>query len=94
MKIPAEAGELNGASIIKTHHCHPSAIEILEHVAVDVCTEEAKILSPAPYFALTSDSCTDRLAKKEEMLFVRYSLPNHVVTHCLSLQALEGGDAK
>ena len=76
----AEAGELNGASIIKTHRCHPSAIEILEHVAADVRTEEAKPLFQAPYFALTSDSCTDRSTKKEEMLYVRYPLPNHVVT--------------
>ena len=27
------------------------------------------------------------------MLYVRCSLPHHVVTHCLSLQALEGGHA-
>ena len=94
VKIPAEAGEWSGASIIKTHRCHPSALENWEHVAVDVCTEEAKPLSPAPHFALTSDSCTDQLAKKEEMPYVRYSLPNHVVTHCLSLQALEGGNTK
>ena len=90
----AEAGELNGASIIKTHRCHPSAIEIREHVAVDVRTEEAKPLFQAPYFALTSDSCTDRSTKKEEMLYVRYPLPNHVVTHFFSLQPLEGGGAK
>ena len=91
VKIPDGAAELNGASIIKTHRCHPSAIEILEHVAADVCTEEAKPLSQAPYFALTSDSCTDRSAKKEAMLYVRYSLPNHVVTHFFSLQAGGGG---
>ena len=82
------------ASIIKTHRYHSSEIEILEDVAADVCTEEAKPLSQAPYFALTSDSCTDRLAKKEEMLCVRYSLPNHVVTHIFSFQALEGGGRK
>ena len=83
VKIPAEAGELNGASIIETHRCHPSAIEILE----------AKPLSQAPY-SLTSDFCTDRLAKKEDMPYVRYPLPNHVVTHFFSLQALEGGGAQ
>ena len=94
VKIPAEAGEFNGASIIKTHCCHPSAIEILEHFAADVCTKEAKPFSQAPYFALTLDSCTDQSAKKEEMLYVRYSLPNHVVTHFFSLQALEGWGAK
>ena len=91
VKIPAEASELNGASIIKTHRYHPSAIEILGYVAVDVCTAEAKPLSPAPYFPLTWDCCTDRLAKTEEVVYVQYSLPNHVVTQCLSLQALEGG---
>ena len=84
----AKAAELNGARIIKTHRCHSSAIDILEHVAADVPTEEAKPLSQAPYFALTSNSCTDQSVKKEEMLYVPYPLPNHVVTHFFSLQEL------
>ena len=65
-----------------------------KNVAADVRTEEAKLLFQAPYFALTSDSCTDWSTKKEEMLYVRYPLPNHVVTHFFSIQPLEGGGAK
>ena len=68
-------------------HAIRPRLKFLGHVAADVPTEEAKPLSQAPYFALALDSCTDRSAKKEEMLYVRYPLPNHVVTHFFSLQA-------
>ena len=71
-----EAGELNGASIIKTYRCHPCVFDLLEHVTVDVLTKEAKPLSQTPFFALTFDSCTDRSKKKEEMLYARYPSPN------------------
>ena len=55
--------------------------------------EEAKLLSQAPLFALTCDSCTDRSAKKEEMLYARYPLLDRLDAF-FSPQALEGGDAK
>ena len=87
----AEAVELNGASIINTYRCILSVIGILEHVAADVRIEEATPFSQALFFALTSDSCTDRSTKKEEMLYVRYPLPEQVVTHFFLPQVLEGG---
>ena len=68
----AEGAEVSGARIIRTYRYHPSIFGILEHVATDVRTEKAKPLSQASFFPVTSDFCTDRSTKKEEMLYVRY----------------------
>ena len=41
----AEVAEFNGVSIINAYQCPVSGIGILEHVAADVRTEEAKLFS-------------------------------------------------
>ena len=75
-----EAGEMNGASIINTYRCHPSIFDILEHVAADVCTKEAKPLSQVPLLALNSDGCTDWSTKDRDMWYIECATKDMLVT--------------
>ena len=90
----AEASSLNGVHLLQAYRGNAAVAEIVQHVAADVRTGDAQPLLQAPYFALTSDSCTDRSAKKEELLYVRFPEANQILTRFFSLQALGGGGCK
>ena len=47
---------------------------------------DAQPFTQAPYLALTSDSCTDRLAKKEELMYLLFAQGNKIDTQFFSLQ--------
>ena len=82
----AEAATLNGVNLIEAYRCHQAVAEILQHIAMDVCIGDAQPVTQAPYLALTSDSCTDRLAKKEEFMCLGFPQGNKIDTQFLSLQ--------
>ena len=90
----AEAATLNGVHLIEAYRCHRAVAEILQHIAMDVRIGDAQPVTQAPYLALTFESCTDRSAKKEELLYLRFPQGNKIDTQFFSLQALGAGDAK
>ena len=67
-------------------HCCLAVAEILQHIAMDVRIGDAQPVTQAPYLALTSDSCTDRSAKKEEVMYLRFAQGNKIDTQFFSLQ--------
>ena len=60
--------------------------DILQHIAMDVRIGDAQLVTQAPYLALTSDSCTDRSAKKKELMYVRFPQGNKIHTECFCMQ--------
>ena len=82
----AEAATLNGVNLIEAYRCHRAVAEILQHIAMDVRIGDAQPITQAPYLALTSDSCTDRSAKKEELMYLRFVQGNKIDTLFFSLQ--------
>ena len=75
-----EAATLNGVNLIEAYRCHHAVAEILQHIAIDVRIGDAQPVMEAPYLAMTSDSCTDRSAKKEELMYLRFPQGNKIDT--------------
>ena len=82
----AEAATLNGVNLTEAYRCHRAVAEILQHIAMDVGIGDAQPVTQAPYLALTSDSCMDRPAKKEELMRLGFPQGNKINTHFFSLQ--------
>ena len=82
----AETAILNGVNVIEAYRCHRAVAEILQHIAMDVRIGDAQPVTQAPYLALASDSWTDRSAKKEELMYLRFPQGNKIDTHFFSLQ--------
>ena len=76
----AEAATLNGVNLIEAYRCHRAVAEILQHIAMDVRIGDAQPVTQAPYLALMSDSCTDRSAKKEELMRLGFPQGNKIDT--------------
>ena len=76
----AEAATLNGVNMIEEYRCHRVGAEILQHIAMDVRIGDAQSVTQAPCLALTSDSCTDRSTKKEELMYLRFPQGNKIDT--------------
>ena len=53
---------------------------------MDVGIGDAQLVTQAPYLALTSDSCTDTSAKKEELIYLRFPKGTKIYTQFFSLQ--------
>ena len=82
----AEAATLNGVDVIEAYRCHRAVAKILQHIAMDVRIWDAQPVTQAPYLALTSDSCTDKSAKKEELMYSRFPQGSKINTQFFPLQ--------
>ena len=82
----AEATIWNGVNLIEAYRYHRAVAEILQHIAMDVRIGDAQSVTQAPYLALTSNSCTDRSAKKEELMYLRFAKGNKIHTQFFFLR--------
>ena len=73
-------------NVIEAYRCHRVVAEFLQHIAMDVRIGDAQLVTQAPYLALTSDSYTDRSAKKEQLMYLRFPQGNKIDTQLFSLQ--------
>ena len=87
----AEAATLNGVNLIEAYRCHRAVTGILQHIAMDVRIGDAQPVTQAPYLALTSDSCTDRSAKKAELMYLRFPPAGEQDRHPVFFRASAGG---
>ena len=52
------------------------------------------LLKVVSFFAIASDSCTDRASKKEELFYVRTMVDSMMVTNFFSCQPLPSGSMR
>ena len=89
----AEVMDIIVSTVLPGYRSFPSARIILKFIARPLCTKQADAIERSPFMALSSDSSTDRAAKKEEMIWVRVITDYKTATTFFSCQALPGGDA-
>ena len=89
----AELVTLTGGSITPSYQGQTASVTILHAIAAPYRADEGAAIMASQFFGLTSDSCTDRGARKEELLYTRTVRNGVVTTSYLGCEYLKSGDA-
>ena len=77
----AELVALNGGHILPSYRSRFSGAEILRFIVHPFRASQGAIVTGCEFFAVASDSCTDRSSKKEELFYVRTVVDARMVTN-------------
>ena len=72
----------------------PAGKDILRFIAEPFRAAQGNTVKNCEFFAIASDSCTDRASKKEELFYVRTMVDSMMVTNFFSCQPLPSGTAQ
>ena len=89
----SELVALNGGHILPSYRSRVSGAEILRFILHPLRASQGAIVTECEFFAIASDSCTDRSSKKEELFYARTVVDARMVTKFFSCQPLPAGNA-
>ena len=89
----AELVTLTGGSITPSYHGQTASVTILHAIAAPYRADEGAAIMASQFFGLASDLCTDRGARKEELLYTHTVRNGLVTTSYLGCEYLKSGDA-
>ena len=84
---------LTSGSITPLYHGKKAAATIVHAIAAPYCASEGATIIDSPFFALALDSCTDRGAGREELLYTRTIRNGVVKTQFMACKHLKTRDA-
>ena len=84
----AEALMLGGGTVPVSYHCRSSVRQIVHAIAAPIGFVEGEAIETLLFFALASDSSTDRSANKQELVYTRTLREGQVCTAFLGLWEL------
>ena len=89
----SELVALNGGHNLPSYRSRVSGAEILRFIVHPLRASQGAIVTECEFFAIASDSCTDRSSKKEELFYARTVVDARMVTNFFSCQPLPAGNA-
>ena len=89
----AQLVTLTGGSITPSYHGQTASVTILHPIAAPYRADEGAAIMASQFLGLASDSCTDRGASKEELLYTCTVRNGVVTTSFLGCEYLKSGGA-
>ena len=88
-----EALMLGGGTVTRSYHSRSSLRRIVHAIAAPIRFVEGEAIETSLFFALASDSSTDRSANKQELVYTRTLREGQVCTAFLGFWELRDGTA-